>query len=149
MLPPEFQHLLLPAIVFLVLFIGVWSLLSLVSQRNTRTQERLERHSRPASLAEIEVPGKQSKEERFKGVKKVVEDLGGVLKPQTELEQSTLRIKLANAGFRSESAMGIYQGLRFGSFMLFTLVGVVLILILDYQLPFLPGYAWLVMLISL
>src|ERR1043166_8007987 len=88
--------------IFVVMFIGVWSFRSLVSQRNTRTQERLQRISRPQSLAEIEVTGKQSKEEKLQGVKKAVEDLGALLKPQTELEQSVIKIRLANAGFRSE-----------------------------------------------
>lgn len=137
--------LVVPAIIFVVILIGMWSVLSILSQRNTRTQERLERHSRPASLAEIEMPDKKAREDRFGGLKKTVEDLGQVLKPQTELEQSALRIKLANAGFRSESAAGIFQGLRLGSFGLFSLVGVVLIFVIKIKLPaFLPNYAWLV-----
>src|SRR5271167_297157 len=99
--------MLFPVVIFTVILIAVWSFLTAVSQRNTRTQDRLQRISRPASLAEIEVPGKQSREERFGGVKKAVEDLGAILKPQTELEMSAIKIKLANAGFRSESSAGI------------------------------------------
>ena len=34
------------------------------------------------------------------------------MEPQSELEKNSLRIKLANAGFRSESAPAIYQGIR-------------------------------------
>ncbi|HEY1861567.1 MAG TPA: hypothetical protein VGG61_14500, partial [Gemmataceae bacterium] len=41
------------------------------------------------------------------------------LMPQTELEQSAIKIRLANAGFRSESAVSVYLGLRFGSLILF------------------------------
>ena len=37
--------------------------------------------------------------------------LAGPLMPKTELEQSQLKIKLANAGFRSESAANVYLGL--------------------------------------
>ncbi|MBL8794231.1 MAG: type II secretion system F family protein [Planctomycetia bacterium] len=131
-----------PVLMFFALFIGVWSFLSLVSQRNTRTQERLQRISRPQSLAEIEVPGKQSKEEKLQGVKKAMEDLGALLKPQTELEQSAIKIRLANAGFRSESASGIYQGLRVGSFVLFALMAVLFFYVLGLEFPVLPGYAW-------
>jgi tight adherence protein C len=117
---------MLPVIVGILGMIAVWTFLSAVSQRNSRTEERLKSISRPASLAEIEVPGKASREERLTGLKKAVEDLGAILKPQTELEQSAIKIKLANAGFRSESAAGIYQGLRFGSFVFFTVLGVVM-----------------------
>jgi tight adherence protein C len=39
------------------------------------------------------------------------------LMPQTELEQSELKIKLANAGFRSDSAVPVYLGIRFASFL--------------------------------
>lgn len=131
--------LLLPIIMFALLTVGVWSFLTMLSTRNSRTDERLARHSRPASLAEIEVPGKQSREERFGGVKKAVEDLGAVLKPQSELEQSELRIKLANAGFRSESAPGIFQGLRLASFVSLTLLGVLMVYVFKTPLPMFPS----------
>jgi tight adherence protein C len=124
-----------------VLFIAVWSFLTVVSQRNTRTQERLQRISRPASLAEIEVPGKQSREEKLQGVKKQMESLGSLLKPQTELEQSQIKIRLANAGFRSESAAGIFQGIRVISFLTFSLLGVLIFVVMKYQLPATPKVA--------
>ena len=43
--------------------------------------------------------------------------------PKTELEQSALKIKLANAGFRSESAVNVYLGLRFIALVVFFLAG--------------------------
>jgi tight adherence protein C len=124
--------------IVLVVFVGMWSFLTVVSQRNSRTQERLQRISRPASLAEIEVPGKASREEKLQGVKKQFESLGALLKPQTELEQSAIKIRLANAGFRSESAAGIFQGIRVVSFVTFTLIGVVLFVVMKVQLPATP-----------
>jgi tight adherence protein C len=124
--------------IVLVVFVGMWSFLTVVSQRNSRTQERLQRISRPASLAEIEVPGKASREEKLQGVKKQFESIGALLKPQTELEQSAVKIKLANAGFRSESAAGIFQGMRVVSFVVFTLIGVLLFVVMRVQLPATP-----------
>jgi tight adherence protein C len=124
--------------IVLVVFVGMWSFLTVVSQRNSRTQERLQRISRPASLAEIEVPGKASREEKMQGVKKQFESLGALLKPQTELEQSAVKIRLANAGFRSESAAGIFQGIRVVSFVVFTLIGVILFVVMRVQLPATP-----------
>lgn len=116
-------------VLIVAVLIGTFSLLSLLSQRNTRTVERLERHSRPASLAELEMPDKKMDEQRFTGVKKAMEDIGGVLKPKSELEQSEVKIRLANAGFRSEAAPGIFQGMRMISLITFTGIGALVFLV--------------------
>jgi tight adherence protein C len=39
--------------------------------------------------------------------------------PKTELEQNQLKVRLANAGFRSDSAVSVYLGLRFASLLAF------------------------------
>src|SRR5258708_5175176 len=49
---------------------------------------------------------------RFSGLKDMFSNLGGAMEPQSELEKNSLRIKLANAGFRSEQAAGVYAGIR-------------------------------------
>jgi len=106
----------IPLLVLVAFVAGVFSFLSLLDRRNSRAQDRLDRISRPASLAEIEDP--RNKKERFQGVMDTAKALSGPLMPQTELEQSELRIKLANAGFRSESAAAVYTGIRFASLMI-------------------------------
>lgn len=115
-----FQEII-PLLVMVAFVAGVFAVLSLLSSRNSRAQERLDRISRPASLAEIEDP--KNKKERFQGVMDTAKALSGPLMPQTELEQSELRIKLANAGFRSDSAVAVYTGLRFASLLLSLLLG--------------------------
>ena len=127
--------------IFGLTLLGVWIFLTAISQRNSRTQERLQRISRPASLAEIEVGGKQSREEKLGGVKKQMEALGALLKPQTELEQSEIKIRLANAGFRSDAAAGIFQGLRLISFVLFLALALFLFVYLGVELPGTPKIA--------
>jgi tight adherence protein C len=117
---------LIPILVFGGLVAGIFSILSLISNRNSRAQERLERISRPASLAEIEDP--KRKKERFQGVMETAKALSAPLMPQTELEQSQLKIRLANAGFRSDSAVAVYLGLRLATLLLFTLVSVAVFL---------------------
>ncbi len=112
---------LVPLLVFGALVAGIFSLLSLLSNRNSRAVERLDRISRPASLAEIEDP--KQKKDRFQGVMETAKALSGPLMPQSELEQSVLKIKLANAGFRSDSAVAVYVGLRVGTLLLFTILG--------------------------
>ncbi len=112
---------LVPLLVFAALVAGLFALLSMLSNRNSRAQERLERISRPASLAEIEDP--MLKKDRFQGVMETAKALSGPLMPQTEIEQSQLKITLANAGFRSDSAVAVYLGLRFAVLMGSLLLG--------------------------
>jgi tight adherence protein C len=112
--------------VFGGLVAGIFAILSSISNRNSRAQERLERISRPASLAEIEDP--KLKKERFQGVMETAKALSRPLMPQTELEQSELKIRLANAGFRSDSAVAVYLGLRFAVLMGFFLMSLAIFL---------------------
>jgi tight adherence protein C len=120
-----FQELV-PLLVFAGLVAAIFAVLSMISNRNSRAQERLERISRPASLAEIEDP--KAKKERFQGVMETAKALSGPLMPQTELEQSELKIKLANAGFRSDSAVAVYLGLRFVTLIACTLLALAIFL---------------------
>jgi tight adherence protein C len=113
------------AVCAFIVMIVFW-LLTLLSNRNSKAVERLDRLSRPASLAEIEDP--KNKKERFQNVLETAKALSKPLMPQTELEQSELKIKLANAGFRSDSAVAVYLGLRFGTFLLFALSSVAVFL---------------------
>jgi tight adherence protein C len=117
---------MVPLLVFGALVAGIFSILSLISSRNSRATERLERISRPASLAEIEDPN--LKKERFQGIMETAKALSAPLMPQTELEQSELKIRLANAGFRSDSAVAVYLGLRFGTLLLFLLGSIAIFL---------------------
>lgn len=104
---------------FVVCMFGAWTMLSLLSRRNmSRAEERLERIGRPKSLADIELSQNRGPE-RFSGLKETMSSLGNVLEPHSALEKSSLKIKLANAGFRSENAASIYQGLRVASLLLF------------------------------
>jgi tight adherence protein C len=113
---------IIPLIVFLGMVMGVWAILSMISQRNNKALDRLARISRPASLTDMESP-LQAKKDRFQGVMDTAKALSQPLMPQTELEQSQLKIRLANAGFRSDSAVSVYLGMRFGSLILFFLLG--------------------------
>jgi tight adherence protein C len=117
----------IPLLVFVGFVGGVWAVLSMISNRNSRAQERLARLGRPQSLVDIDL--KMPKKERFQGVVDTAKVLSGPLMPGTELEQSALKTRLANAGFRSDSAVAVYLGMRFASLLLFFAVG------LAYALP--------------
>src|SRR5947209_15815460 len=107
----------IPLLVLVAIVAAIFSVLTAISSRNSRAQERLERISRPASLAEIEDP--KLKRERFHGMVETAKALSGPLMPRTELEQSELKITLANAGFRSDSAVAVYLGLRIATLAVF------------------------------
>jgi tight adherence protein C len=115
------QNEVIYAGIFGAFVFGVWSVLSFLSNRNSRAAERLDRLSRPGSVSDME-DSKLSKD-RFQGVMDTAKALAGPLMPKTELEQSQLKVKLANAGFRSESAAKVYLGLRFITLIVFFAAG--------------------------
>src|SRR5438874_12251342 len=78
---------LIPILVFGGFVFGVFAVLSMLSQRNSRAAQRLDRFSRPASLAEIEDP-KVQKKDRFQGIMETAKAFSAPLMPQSELEQS-------------------------------------------------------------
>lgn len=100
-----------PLFVFGAIVAGTFWVLSMVSSRNSQAEERLERLGRPKSLVEIEMAQLDNKN-KYSGLKDMFSNLGGAMEPQSELEKNSLRIKLANAGFRSEQAARIYSGIR-------------------------------------
>ena len=119
---------IIPLVVMAGVVAAIFAGLTLMSNRNSRATDRLDRWSRPASLADIESPKGGGKKDRFAGIMDAAKAMSKPLMPQTDLEQSELRIKMANAGFRSESAASIYLGIRFGTFMTFFLASLAIFL---------------------
>jgi tight adherence protein C len=117
----------LPVLVFGGVVMGIWAVLSVISERNSRMQDRLKRHSRPASLAELEAPAAK-KTDRFQAITDLAKNIADPMMPKTELEQSELKIRLANAGFRSESAAAVYSGIRLVSLGIFFAISLAVVL---------------------
>ena len=105
---------LAPIFVFVAMVAGVFWMLTTISNRNSQAEERLERIGRPKSLADLDVSVNDSRQ-RFGGLKDAFSNLGAAMEPQSELEKNGLRVRLANAGFRSESAPAVFQGMRIAS----------------------------------
>ncbi len=105
---------LAPIFVFVAIVAGVFWVLSMISNRNSQAEERLERIGRPKSLAELDVNPTDSRQ-RFAGLREAFSSIGASMEPQSELEKNSLRVKLANAGFRSEAAPAVYHGMRVAS----------------------------------
>ena len=102
---------LIPFLVFIGIVMGIWAVLSAISNRNSKALDRLARLSKTGGMADP-VDGVKKEDERFAGLLETAKALASPMMPQTELEQNELKIKLANAGFRSDSASTIYSGLR-------------------------------------
>lgn len=100
-----------PVFMFIAIMTGTFLLLSKISSRNNQAEERLERIGRPKSLVEIDMAAQES-QQRFAGLRNAFSSLGSAMQPQSELEKNTIRVTLANAGFRSESAPAVFQGIR-------------------------------------
>ncbi|MGL4424490.1 MAG: type II secretion system F family protein [Gemmataceae bacterium] len=121
---------LLPILVFIAIMAGTFWLLSLISVRNSQAEERLDKIGRPKSLVDMELE-EQANRNRFAGLKEKISNLGASMEPQNELEKNSLRLKLANAGFRSENAAAIYQGLRVACLAIFTIPAALFFLVKD------------------
>ena len=102
---------IVPFFVFAAIVAGTFWALTMLSKRNSQAEDRLDRIGRPKSLVDLELNQAESRQ-RFAGLKDAFSNLGASMQPQSDLEKSSLRVKLANAGFRSESAPTVYQGVR-------------------------------------
>lgn len=116
---------MLPIMVLIAVVAAVFGLMSMISTRNSQAEDRLERIGRPKSLMELELSQHESRN-RFAGIKNVISSFGGAMEPQSDLEKNTLRVTLANAGFRSEAAPAVFQGLRVGSLALISAPGAIM-----------------------
>src|SRR4051812_10645738 len=115
---------IVPLLVFVGIVVGIWAVLSMISNRNSRAMDRLSRLIRPQSLADIQDPNKQAKGEKYKGFADMAKSVSSPLMPQNEKDQNDLKTKLANAGFRSDAAPMVYSGVRLMSLAVFFLMGV-------------------------
>jgi tight adherence protein C len=121
---------LLPLFVFGGIVFAIWSVLSMISNRNSRSLERLARLSRPQSFADLEDPRNGAKKEKYQGLVDTAKAMSAPLMPQSQVEQNALKTKLASAGFRSDAAPMVYSGVR--------LVCLLLLFVVSF-IVFVPG----------
>jgi tight adherence protein C len=116
---------LIPLMMFLGIGAAIWAVLTLLSQRNSRAQERLDRLNRPVTNADLDLTGESAKTKKAETVQTLLDKATAFAKPlmpKTELEQSKLKLKLANAGFRSERAVSVFLGVKFVFLMTMVLI---------------------------
>jgi tight adherence protein C len=104
----DFAHIL-PWAIFGLISFGAWALINAFGSRSSRAMERLE-ELRDPTLRNREQSGKT-------GMGAVVEmaapALSKALQPKTELEQSELKRRLANAGYNSPTAAQFFLAVKF------------------------------------
>ncbi len=102
---------LLPWAIFGVTTFGIWTLINVFSSRSSRAMERLE-ELRDPTLRNREGGGSGKT-----GVGAVVEmaapALSKALQPKTELEQSELKKRMANAGYNAPGAPQLFLAIKF------------------------------------
>src|SRR3972149_6701780 len=101
----------LPWAIFGGITFGAWALINYFSSRSSRASERLD---------ELRDPTLRNKDQASDGktgmgamVEKAAPALSKALQPKTELEQSELKIRMANAGYSSPNAPQIFLAVKF------------------------------------
>lgn len=114
---------LVPLAVFGMIAVAVWGILSYVSSSQRRAEKRLKELSAPHGRREADT----SLLKKSGGAQRVLERaapaLSKPLLPKSELETSKLRVRLANAGYRAESAVTVYLGTKVIGLVLGLLIG--------------------------
>ncbi len=106
----------LPIVMFAVFTIGAWSVLNLLNNRKSRATERLDELRNPNLRGKGEAGGTTLLE-------KAAPTLSKALQPKSELEQSELKVKMANAGYNSPNAPTVYLAIKLAMLVLGLLSG--------------------------
>jgi tight adherence protein C len=100
---------ILPYAVFGAFTIGLWFLADLLTKRKSRAQERLDEFRDPRLRARETGEEKAGMAGLFE---KAAPSLSKALQPKTELEQSKLKTRLANAGYNNPGAPQIFLAIK-------------------------------------
>jgi tight adherence protein C len=109
---------LLPFAVFGGFAALAWWALEYLAAGKPRAVERLDQLKDPRSRRERrELSALKKADTMTKVLEKATPALAKPLQPKTEIERSNLKVKLANAGFRNESAPSVFLGLKFAGLL--------------------------------
>lgn len=102
----EFETLL-PWLIFATATFFIWALINYLNTKSSRQDERLDELKNPMLRKENQQKSNQSSS-MGKMLEKAAPTLSKALQPKSEIEQSELAVRLANAGFNSPSAPQLY-----------------------------------------
>ena len=101
-------EVLVPLMIFVAFAALAWCALEWMAARKPRAVERLDSIRTPRRRAEA-----SSALKKTDAMTKVFQAASPALEPKSEIEMSKLKVRLANAGFRGESASSVFLGLKF------------------------------------
>ena len=104
--------LLIYAASFVAFSTGAWWVMDLLAAKKTRASERLNELKNPHKRSSVE-SGAKTSDTVTNVLKKTAPALAKPLQPKNENEQGKLKQRLDHAGFRTESAPGIFLSLKF------------------------------------
>ncbi len=102
---------LMPLGVFGLFAVVAWWMMNMMAGRPTRTVERLDEMRNPTRKRDDK--GKKVETGMSKMFASATPAFAKPLQPKSELEQSKLKLRLAIAGFRGESAVSVFLSLKF------------------------------------
>lgn len=114
----------LPWVVFAAFACGAWAVMSFLSSRNSRADERLDELRNP--LLRGKDRGDEGRDATSVGatvMEKAAPTLSKALQPKDELEQNKLKVTLANAGFNSPHAAEWYLAIKFAALIAGLVIG--------------------------
>jgi tight adherence protein C len=123
---------LVPVLVFVAFAALAWCAMEWIAARKPRAVERLDSIRNPRRRGEASSAMKKT-DAMTKVFQAASPALAKSLEPKSEIEMSKLKVRLANAGFRGESASSVFLGLKFvgllaglvfGGSLLITLTGI-------------------------
>lgn len=116
---------LVPVLVAVAISVGIYFLYTLLTSRDEGAEKRLSRFSKKMSGSDTEVA---TGAERLQDlIQKAAPALAKPLESKNEQEQSDLRVKLLNAGWRNENAPTLYLGVKFGCLLIGLLIALAVI----------------------
>ena len=114
--------IVIPALVFLAMALAVWCGLSVAADRQSRSADRLERLLR-GSARQSGATALLRRQARLQElVTRAAPALSKPLQPKNEADLGKIRLALLNAGFRGDSAVSVYLGIK----LAFTLLALAL-----------------------
>ncbi len=111
-----FERIVPFAVFGLFAAVAFWAL-EFFAGRNNRASERLDELRNPLSRRRDQLTKGKKQDAMSKMLEKATPVFSAPLKPKTEVETSKLKLKLSQAGFRSDAASSVFLGLKFVGLM--------------------------------
>lgn len=106
--------MLVPLGAVVAVILAVWGGLTAFAEKQARAADRLDRIMRATAANRADPATLIRKQDKFQEqVAKAAAALSKPLKPSNEAELGKLRLTLLNAGFRGESAVAVFLGIKF------------------------------------